>query len=336
MNVTMTDIARAAQVSQSAVSLVLNGKSDSRVSQAKTELIRRTARELGFQVNMSAVCLRKQKTYTIGILLPSPRDTYYGELVADLQHLISRSDYTASFGFWENQAEAEKATANMLSRKVDALITCEPGYLPDGLDIPVVSFGVRDERYDSLCHDQEYSFQLRIAYLAELGHRVIDYVGGSAVDPRRTLFKNKLQDLGLVCRAPDFAPFQADVQEDNWQAQLMACFDRVWESSPRPTAIVAQNDVTAILIIRRAWERSIRVPGELSVIGFDDIPQSAVCVPSLTTVNKYPDITEAELLMDMIFRRMSEPNLPPVRHLSRSRLVLRESCVPPDLRNLKV
>lgn len=328
MQATMTDIANKVGVSQSAVSLVLNGKAGGRVSRKKSAIIRKAARELGFQVNLAAVGLRKQKSYVIGILSASPRDTYYGELMADFQHLISPTGYVASFGFWENQDDAKKVTASMLSRKIDALVTIQPDHLPDGLDFPVAALGVQDERYDSLSQDQKQSFQIRIDYLMELGHTTIDYLA-PARDSRRGDFKNVIESRGLPYRE---APFGSDLNYfpvEDWKREMTRWFDHLWDHQPRPTAIMAQNDVAAMLILRRAWERNIRVPDELSVIGFDDIPQAATCAPGLTTVNKYPKVAEAKLLLDVVFRRMENPDLPRWRRVSESELVVRESCAPP-------
>lgn len=325
MPVTMTDIARELGVSQSAVSRVLNGKEDGLVAEDKAAMIKRTANEMGYKINLAAVGLRKRKSYVIGILSLSPRDSFYGKLVADFQHLISRTEYIATFAFWENLEEAEQATKHILSRQVDAIITCEPQFLPQNIKIPVVSYCNYDERFDNVSYDYEYSFRLRVNYLMELGHRNIAYMGDFQDRGRKIAFHKVVDESGLPCPQMALVPLGNYFEED-WMTQLMERFDALWDNEQRPTAVLAQNDVAAILILRRAWERGIKIPEDLSVIGVDNIPQGATCTPSLTTVDNFSHVSAAELLFRKVFERMKESDLPPRKHIVRGELIKRESC----------
>ena len=317
MFVTMVDIARELEISQSTVSRVLNGKDYCRVSQEKAELIRKTAREMGYQVNLAAVGLRKRQSYAIGALLPSPRDSFYGELAAELQELLRPTEYIATFAFWKTLDEAEKATRQILSRHPAAVITCEPGFLPDGLTIPVVSYYNSDERFDFIGYDHEAVVRSCVDYLRELGHRDIAYIGGACKGSLRCLaFPQAMRDAGL----PN--------GESSWEEGRSPeeGFERLWAGERRPTAILAHNDSAAFRVIRRAWQRGVCVPDDLSVIGFDDIPQCAVYIPALTTVRS--TVSTAELLLGSVFARLADSGLPRQCRIVKSELVRRESCAP--------
>lgn len=324
----MTDIARKLSISQSTVSRVLNGKENGRVSEEKADLIKKTALDMGYQINLAAVGLRNRKSYTIGILLPTPRDTFVGKVVADLQHLISDTEYIATFAFWETLEEAEKSAKNILSRQVDAIITCEPQFLPDNLPIPVVAYGTKDERFDYLGYDYEQSLRLRIDHLIKLGHREIAYFGDFIKSSWAGTFRKIIKEYGLPYRERNLAPM-GSYFESGWSENLMNNFDLLWKDKHRPTAIIAQNDASAILILRRAWERGIKIPEELSVIGIDNIPQSATCIPSLTTVDKFENTSVAERILKKIFSRMENPDLPLRNYKAKSKLITRESCAEP-------
>jgi LacI family transcriptional regulator len=324
----MNDIARELNISQSTVSRVLTGKEKGRVSTKKAELIKKTAFDMGYQINLAAVGLRNRKSYTIGILLPSPRDVFVGKVVADLQHLISDTEYIATFAYWETLEEAGKSAKNILSRQVDAIITCEPGFLPDNLQIPVVAYGSKDNRFDYVGYNYEQSLRLRIDYLKELGHLEIAYLGEFQKSSWTGNFGKILKEYGFPHRKRHLEPM-GNYFESGWTERLMNNFDLLWEDKHRPTAIIAQNDASAILILRRAWERGIKIPEELSVIGIDNIPQGATSIPSLTTVDKFDNISVAETILKNIFSRIKDPHLPLRNYIARSKLIKRESCAPP-------
>ncbi len=328
MYVTMTDIARRLRTAQSTVSRVLNGKDRGRVSPRMAEQIRNAARDMGYQVNLAAVGLRTMKSFTIGILLPSPLDSSVGKLVADLQHQISRTSYTANFAFWETMAGAEASAKNMLSKRVDAIITCEPEFLPDDVGVPVVSYVSFDKRFDFVGFDGEESLCLCLDHLWELGHRDIDYAGGFNRIRANGKLRKMIARRGLP-PLPEWKTTTSNVFEANWRTNLQQSFERMWSRARRPTAILAQNDATAIEILRKAWELGIRVPGELSVIGMGNIPMAGSCTPGLTTVDNFAEIPVAEIILAHLFDRLANPELPLRKYLARPKLIKRESCAPP-------
>ncbi|OGV53226.1 MAG: hypothetical protein A2X49_12570 [Lentisphaerae bacterium GWF2_52_8] len=325
----MTDIARELKIAQSTVSRVLNGKDKGRVSPKRAELIRKTARDMGYQINLAAVGLRKMKSYTIGILLPSPRDSFVGKLVAELQHKISQTDYMANFAFWETLEGAEDSTKSILSRRVDAIVTCEPQFLPANVGIPVLSYFNYDRRFDFVGFDREEALCLCIDYLWNLGHRKIGYIGGfKSVQKNGKVAKN-LSQKGLA-PLPEWKSVTSNVFEKDWENNLKDEFERQWNCSKRPSAILAQNDATAIVVLRKAWEMGIKVPQELSIIGMNNIPQSSTCTPSLTTVDNFAGVSIAEIILEVIFKRLENPSLPKQKYIAHSKLLKRESCAGPQ------
>lgn len=327
MKATMTDVARRLGVAQSTVSRVLNGKDKGRVSSQKAALIRKTANAMGYQTNLAAVSLRNRKSYVIAILLPSLRDSFYGRLVGELEHLISATEYIANFSFWETFEDAKKKTENVLSRQVAAIITSEPRLLPDGLEVPVVSYSVPDERFDSVCYDFEQTMRVRVDYLAKLGHRKISYLVERPNDFRSEAFQKTLAEKGLP-RLSRNLESPGEYFMINWDETVRNRFDRLWDDCARPTAIVAQNDATAMVVLRRAWERGIKIPEELSVVGVDNIHQATLAIPGLTTIENFAEDSAAEIILNFVLNRLRAPDAPKQRHVARGKLIERESCGP--------
>ena len=104
-NVTIMDIARDCDLSKSTVAYALSGSPKGKVTPEKCALIRKTAVKLGYRANLAAKVLSSRKSYSIGVLLPSTHDNFYGDMVAKIQHVFSKTDYTPLFAFWKTQKE---------------------------------------------------------------------------------------------------------------------------------------------------------------------------------------------------------------------------------------
>lgn len=321
--VTIMDIAHDCGLSKSTVGYALNSSTKDKVSLAKRKLIHETALKLGYQTNIIARGLSSQKSYTIGVLLPSPLDNFYAYMVAKIQHLLIETDYSPLFAFWEKAEDRRKAFDNILSRRVDAVITCEPSYLPDDIKIPVVSYSNNDRRFDYVGYCPEKATKIRLDYLMDLGHTKIAYIGRQNC-LRSRVFHRLVKEYGIV-NIPEWNQGPELREMDVFSGGGIS-LEKIWKQKERPSAIIAHCDAVAIGAIRKAWELGIKIPDDLSIIGFDDILHARYCTPALTTAGCEDVNIIAEVMVETILDRLKDKTLTRIEHIIQPKLIIRESC----------
>lgn len=318
--VILQDIATHCGFSKSMVAKVLrNPEGCSAKLKTKTTILD-AAKKLNYRSNMVARGLSLKKSYTIGVLLPAPSDIFYGYMVAEIQHLLSLTDYAPVFAFWETIEGIQRAVDNILSRQVDAIITCEPGYLSDNLDIPVVSYYNQDDRFDFVGYNYYEAIKDCLVYLMKQGHKKIAYIGNPE-DRRFKAFQANMKNFGL-----DYNP--EELIYDNALSGFSMDFDflpKIGKSKTHPTAIIAHNDSVAIGLIRKALTSGIKIPEELSVIGFDDTPLAELYTPSLSSIKVSTKKTIAAVLLQTVFARLNDKNISKKAILLNHKLIIRES-----------
>ena len=321
-------------LSAAAISRVLNGVPAARsIPQATQERIFEAARQLNYRPNVLARSLRRGRSMTLGVLVPELADGYSALVLSGLEHALMQAGYFYLLISHHHRTELVERSQNMLAeRAVDGLVaidTTMARYLP----IPVVTVSCPDEHegITNIVLDHGRAADLAIGYLAELGHTRIAYIKGqsfsSDTEPRWTAIREATARLGLsidpelvtqlVGERPNHEPGYSAAQH------LLAC--------GKPfTALFAFNDISAIGAVRALREAGLRVPQEVSVIGFDDIQSAAFQNPSLTTVRQplhAMGVLAAETLLQQINRESAEaqPKLIKVA----PELIIRESCDAP-------
>jgi len=323
MSITMIDVAKQLNLSQTTVSLVLNNRHKDRVRPEVAARILRTAKELGYRPNRAASGLRRQRSNNIGVLLPSPRNFFYGEMVADLHREIMARGYAPIFAFWDFDHEQEAALDTILSWKVEALITVEPRLLPDNLNIPVVSFYHNDDRFDLVELDLAAAVKQVLDYLRSQGHNSIGWLGGRE-DVRYRLYSQLAGEYGF-----EFNACHRIIKNDiHTFDDGIVLFDQLLQQCNRklPTAIIAHNDMVGIGIIRRATELGYRIPFDFSLIGQDDITQSQFTVPTLSTIHFASNDSICVMLVNTFVKRIAHPKTERLVTRIVPKLIIRESC----------
>ena len=318
-NVTIIDIAKDCGISKSTVAYVLSGMTKGKVSPEKCMIVRNSAQRLGYRTNLAARVLSSKKSCAIGVLLPSTRNYYYADMVAGIQHALSTTDYTPIFAFWENEKNKPSVVENILSRQVDAIITCEPGYLPDGLNIPVVSFAVFDPRFDYVGCNPEAVIKTSIEYLLSLGHRKISYIG----------FNGDARGNAFCALAPQYGiePFALMLPYDDINAGIEG-FGEILSANIKCTAVMAHSDATAFGVMRSAWDHNIKIPDDFSLMGFGNIRHAAYSTPGLTSIGHSIDMESyIKVILDVIFKRLEDNSMPPEKYICEPCLCVRESCI---------
>jgi LacI family transcriptional regulator len=284
--VTINDVAKAAGVSVSTVSKVVNGRYD--VAPGTSRRVLGVVEELGYETSLVASSLRRQRTNVIGILV-AEFESFSVELLKGVSTAASGTGYEllAYSGRVadENRTGWERRSLSRLAGTlIDGAIIVTPTMVTPTTSIPVVAIDPHSGPGGPSTIDSDNVGGARMAtgHLIELGHRRIAHIRGrgdlASAQLREVGYRESLEEAGI-----GFDP--ALVRDGGYQAALTAEAARELLSQPnRPTAIFAANDISALGVLKVAGELGLRVPEDLSVIGFDDIPEAASSTPPLTTV----------------------------------------------------
>ncbi len=324
MGITMEELAVLANVSQSTVSLVLNGKGDGRIAKPKQERIRELARQHNYRPNMAAKGLRAQRQYTIGIIMLAPANSFYANMVSELQSELAKRGYMALFSFYQDEAEEfPKAYDSVLQHNVDGVIAWAYHEYLRSETVPTAIYYYQGNDFCALNIDWDGYAHDAIDYLVSLGHTRIGF-GVSPRDIRYHYLTKYRRELGLPDN-PDWSfkvigTLHGGVE---FMTQFLALKDR-------PTAMILLNDSVAYSAIPVASRAGLKVPRDLSIIGYDDLEESSYFEPALTTFNCHNrEIVDS--LIELVLDRIENPSAPVYRtNITKPQLIIRESCTKPN------
>ncbi|MFJ3385106.1 MULTISPECIES: LacI family DNA-binding transcriptional regulator [unclassified Curtobacterium] len=284
--VTIADVARAAGVSIPTVSKVINNRDG--VAPATMLRVQEVVERLGYETSLVARSLRSSRTGVIGILVPE-FEPFSTELLRGVSTAATGTGYEllayAGLVTGASQPGWERRSLSRLSGTlIDGAIVVTPTTALSTSSIPVVAIDPHTgpEGHATVDTDNEGGARSAVDHLLALGHTRIAHIHGRAdlasAQLRETGYRAALADAGL--RVDEDLVRAGDYQEDRATAvarELLSIPDR-------PTAVFAANDSSAIGVLHAAAELGLRVPQDLSVIGFDDVPQASTTTPPLTTV----------------------------------------------------
>ena len=288
-HVSIKDVAKAAGVSHSTVSRALAGSP--LVAAATKERIQRIAREMGYSPSAIARGLVTRRTATIGLVVTTIADPFVTDVVRGIEETALDNGYSVILCDSNAEPERELACVRTLREKrVDGIIVTSSRvgnlYVPllEQLGVPIVLINNQHEgRYVySVRTDDFQGGQMVGAYLASLGHRQIAYVSNppNAHSSLQRLAgcRAALQEHGLDI--PDGWIVPGDGRTGGGRTGL----ERLLRQPPHPTAVFCYNDMTAIGALQAVKAAGLRVPGDLSLVGYDDIAFAVFVDPPLTTV----------------------------------------------------
>lgn len=286
---TLAMVAQTAGVSPSTVSRILNGTA--KVSAEKGAAVRTAIEELGFSPNPVARGLAGGRTASIGVLTQTVSSPFYGEAHLGIEAALREEGYIPLFvsGHWI-EAEERKALEELMSRRVDGLIVLA-GRLSDRVlqayakQVPMVVLGrkITGVRLHSFVFDNRNGARMATRHLIEMGHQRIAYIAGDtnhedAVE-RLEGYQDALNEAGLTVDPKLIVP------GDFTEAGGMLAVNRLLDGRVSFTAIACSNDQTAIGALLALNRRNIRIPDDVSVIGFDDVAPARFSIPPLTSVH---------------------------------------------------
>ncbi|WP_033420396.1 LacI family DNA-binding transcriptional regulator [Nesterenkonia alba] len=315
--VTMSDVARAAGVSPMTVSNVVNGRPG--VSEAVRRRVLEQIEATGYRMNAAARQLRSGRSGVIGLAVPELDRPYFGALGSHITRVAKDAGYRIAVEE-TGAGEAGEIDAIQLSQSLqyDGLILSSVNMdlrkIGGVQSFPIVLLGERDNPTgaDHIALPNVEGARAVTRHLAERGARRIAYVGGPSTEAvsifslRREGFEAGLADAGLEVPRGGEDPLRFETQLITMEEGRRAGW-QIAESPQLPDAVFAITDTVALGVVRGLADRGVRVPEDLLVAGFDDVPESEYLVPSLTTVAPDHEWT-ARRAVELLLARMEKPS----------------------------
>jgi LacI family transcriptional regulator len=334
MAVTIKDIARVAEVSHSTVSRALSGHVG--IPTETTERIKKIASDLGYVPSAVARGLKTNRSQALGVIVSRIDDPFFSEILQGIEDVFQKAGYSLFVAASNRDLTREKAIAQtMLEHRVDGLIVCTTQFGEEHYrrlkqyGFPIVAVGNQEitSYQHMVCHDDFYGSRQVTRYLIDLGHRKVAFLGNARAE--RTT-QGRLNGFYHEMKAADLkVPGNYVFNSPNDQLEGGETGAKHYLEMPdRPTAIMCFNDMMAIGVVKVLRDAGVHVPGECSVVGFDDIPLAAYTFPPLTTFEqpKYRLGYEAARMMYQLLQ--SQPDASTVQGQTltlRGKLIIRET-----------
>jgi LacI family transcriptional regulator len=327
---TIYDIAEEAGVSYSTVSRTLSGFEF--VKASTREKVLSTAKKLGYVPNQQARSLAGGVSDLIGVLVPGLTNDYVTQILHGIDGALTESDYNVIL-YTTNRRQGKESTyaARIMNGAADGLLLVAPIMSDLYLDtlrqqnFPYVLIDQVDQEQRStvINTDNRRGAYEGTRYLIELGHRKIGFLAGltqinSAVE-RFEGYKSALADHNIPLRDEYIVPGDFTTQVGYEGAQALLALEDI------PTAIFATNDLSALGAMDAIREHDLRIPKDISIIGFDDIPAAAVVYPKLSTVRQPLVQMGHEAVMELL-ARLENPDHEARQIMLETQLVIRDSC----------
>lgn len=329
--VTLKAVAAHVGLSTGTVSAVLNdAPSAKHIPRETRDRIIAAARKLDYRPNFFARSLRKQRTFTIGVIAHEIGDGYSSSIIAGIESGARKRDYFFVTGVHRHNRELfDQYSRLLLQRGAEGIITVDFN-LGHSLPVPAVAIPghTNNEDVTNIVLDHRHAAELALKHLVSLGHKRIAFLRGH---PESADSNSRWQAVEEVAREIGIeVDSELVIQIDSTDStpNLGYPFARKLIEKKRPfTALFAYNDISAIGAIRAFQEAGLRVPGDVSVVGFDDIPAAAFHYPSLTTV-KQPLLRMGEIAVEILVGRIDRESEWQPEIAVQPEIIVRESTGP--------
>ncbi len=329
--ITLKAVAQYVGLTPGTVSAVLNNAPSARsIPQETKNRIHAAAKQLNYRPNFFARTLRNKRTYTIGVIAEEIGDSYGSAVISGIEQHLRKNGYFFLTVAHRHDTELLSRYSQMLSeRGVEGIITVDTK-VQESPTLPTVAVAGHKKLKDvtNIVLDHDRAAVLALNHLKSLNHEHIAFMKGSP------LSSDSEERWASICRIAAQMGIKIDPalisQIDKEDPTPMVGYPLVKELLARKvpfTALFAYNDISAIGAIRALQEEGLRVPQDVSVIGFDDIPGAAFHMPSLTTVRQ-PLARMGEVAAQSLLERIEGKKEFPSEIAIEPELVVRESTGP--------
>ena len=327
---TILDVAERAGVSKSLVSLAMRGSDQ--VSASSRAAIMKAAEELGYRPNAAARSLVRRRSSILGVMLSDLHNPFFAEVVDGIDDAAVGTGYRALFTSGRRSARLEsEAIETLLELRVDGLIVLAPAVGPQAAvaaarsaPVVVVSRATRSPEIDCVTNDDRLGGERVVDHLGGLGHRHIAHIpggGGAGAQPRCTGYERAMRRHGLEALIRAVPGAYTEAGGARGMEELLA-------KGVRPSAVFAANDVAAIGAIEVLKSHGLRVPQDISVVGYDNTHISGLYGFNLTTVDQ-PRFEIGRMAVSLLLERLEGGRTEAKRVVLAPELVVRGSSAPP-------
>jgi DNA-binding LacI/PurR family transcriptional regulator len=285
---TLEDVAVVAGVSRALVSLALNDSP--RVAPASKALILQAAASLDYRPNLAARNLASRRTGTIGVMLNDLHNPYYVDVFDGVSAAAADAEKSLLLTTGRNQMAGEReAIASMLAHRVDGIVLVGPlipsaeiSRLAESVAVVLVGRTVRDQRVDCVANHEAEGAAIAVRHLFTLGHRRIAHIdggNGAGAGARRMGFERAVKNFGIDANCEV-------IPGDYTEAAGTSAATRILQRKTRPTALFCANDLVAIGALDTFASADVRIPEDISVIGYDNSMLARLSRIALTSIDQ--------------------------------------------------
>jgi LacI family transcriptional regulator, galactose operon repressor len=328
--ITLLDVAADADVSRSTVSLVIRNVPS--ISETTRKRVLRSIKKLGYVYHRGAASLRRQHSHAIGLIVSDITNPFFAEIIVAIEERLAEAGFVTLLGNTsEKQSKEERLLRTMQEFPADGILICptlvgEPLKRTPNLGevFPVVAIARQVPGLDYVGNDNAQGASLAIEHLFRIGHRRIAFLGADpnlavVVDDRLKGYQQAFSQLQLK-----FDPLLVLSTDLNRRGGFDGV-QKLMKAKNPPSAVLCFNDVVALGAMEGLQRLGLKPGVDIGIVGFNNIPDAAQCVPGLTTIDNSPrqlGESAAELLLKRIEQRVA-----PIRTLVlQPQLVVRESC----------
>lgn len=331
---TIKDVARKAGVDPSTVSRVINNDPKLTVKEDTKKRILETIRELGYQPNAIARSLRLNSSGTIGMLIPDITNPLFPAVIKGVENYASEKDLSLILSNTNDLYEKEmKLIRLLLNRRVDGLLLASVHLRDDtiaeveksGVPFVLVNRGNRKDTGPYVVAGNGAGSKMAVRHLIDLGHRRIAHIAGflytdSGIE-RLEGYRKELNHANVTVDS-EYMVEAGYSEERGYKAML-----KLLKLPNPPTAVFAVNDLTAMGAIMASQESGLRVPEDISIVGFDDIWVASRIEPALTTI-RVPLYEMGYLAMQILYQLMHNLPVEQKRVTLETSMIVRRSTGP--------